>query len=137
MLHQGEKKKIYFVKERQDRILTTRTFEGSLLENQKETKFGVSKMFDFKYDVDINHTFEMLEIVEIPTKNKEVINAIENDYNILLGPALGIYQEAMFFNEWNYERELENYDSSKPTVKYVRKLRPQTLEKKSIKYRSM
>lgn len=126
------KEKIYFIKERQDKILTTKTFEGSLLDNKKETKFGVSKMFDFKYDVDIKHTFEMLEITEIPTENKEVIYAIENDYNILLGPAIGIYQEAMFFKEWNYERELESYDSEKPTVKYVRKLKPKTLEKKVL-----
>ena len=93
--------------------------------------FNPSTMFDFCYNVDIDKTYENLEIKKIEQEDKKEIETTSKDYNILLGPAIGVYQ-AMFFKDWSYEKNLDSYKKELPIVKYIKKTKPQTLNKKVL-----
>jgi superfamily I DNA/RNA helicase len=96
------KDEILFIKENQ--MLTEKNFELFLLNRKLDEEYSPSKMFDFCFDTDIQKAFETLETKEIETKNKSEIRVVINDYNITLAPVIGIYQEAIFFKDWDYEK---------------------------------
>jgi hypothetical protein len=118
------KDEIFFIEE--DQILTEKNFESFLLSRKLEEEYSPSKMFDFCFDTDIERTFKMLETREIETLNKSEIKVTLNDYNISLAPVIGIYQEAIFFDDWDYHKILESFKEESPIVKYIKKTKPKT-----------
>ncbi len=49
----------------------------------------------------------MLKVKKLRVKDKSVINIKTNDNLIDLSPCIGTYQEAVFFNKYNLEKDLE------------------------------
>lgn len=124
------KDEIIFIQENQ--ILTEQNFEAFLLSRKLDEDYSPSKMFDFCFDTDIQRTYEMLDVKELETSNKSEIKVILNDFNITLAPVIGIYQEAIFFKDWNYERILNSFKEDMPIVKYIKKTKPKTKVKKVL-----
>lgn len=124
------KNEIFFVQENQ--ILTERNFDLFLLNRKMENHYSPSKMFDFSFDEDIQSCFEMLETKEIKTSKKSEIKVVLNDFNITLAPVIGIYQEAIFFKDWSYQKILDSYKEELPIVKYIKKTKPKTKIKKVL-----
>lgn len=124
------KDQIIFIKEKD--MLTEGNFDLNLMDRIPNEEFNPSTMFDFCYDTHIEELFEQLETKEIVQEDKSEIQTKDTDYNILLSPAIGVFQEAMFFKDWNYEENLESYDANLPIVKYIKKTRPKTLNRKVL-----
>lgn len=126
------KEKIIFITDINEELLNEQNFSTYLLEREMEQEFHPSEMFDFAFDTDIEKTFECLEIKELPQPDTTEIVALQRDHNILLSPVVGIYQEAMFFKDWSFERKLNQYKEEKPLVKYVRKIGPKSIKKQVL-----
>ena len=72
-----------------------------------QTPFNISNMFDFKYIEDVEECYHMLQIEEIPQDDHSIIDIKREDAMIDLSPCIGIYQEAMYFNGFDIDGELE------------------------------
>ncbi len=89
--------------------------ETILTEPNSETKYddtvNISEMFDFKYREDVENCYALLECSEIEVDDKSVIDITPTDGLIDLSPCIGIYQEAVFFNQDQYDinKEIELY----------------------------
>lgn len=89
--------------------------ETILTEPNSETKYddtvNISEMFDFKYREDVEDCYALLECSEIEVDDKSVIDITPTDGLIDLSPCIGIYQEAVFFNQDQYDidKEIELY----------------------------
>lgn len=89
--------------------------ETILTEPNTETKYddtvNISEMFDFKYREDVENCYALLECSEIEVDDKSVIDITPTDDLIDLSPCIGIYQEAVFFNQDQYDidKEIELY----------------------------
>lgn len=89
--------------------------ETILTEPNSETKYddtvNISEMFDFKYREDVENCYALLECSEIEADDKSVIDITPTDGLIDLSPCIGIYQEAVFFNQDQYDidKEIELY----------------------------
>ena len=89
--------------------------ETILTEPNTETKYAdtvnISEMFDFKYREDVENCYALLECSEIEVDDKSVIDITPTDDLIDLSPCIGIYQEAVFFNQDQYDidKEIELY----------------------------
>ena len=84
--------------------------------NMSFTDVNISEMFDFKYKEDIEACYNLLDIEEFPMDDDEIINVQDNDALIDLSPCIGTYQEAMFFDGYNIDREIELTSSLKPDL---------------------
>lgn len=118
------KDEIIFIEDKT--LLNEENFERSLRKRIDKEVYYPSEMFDFAYDEMIDETYSNLEIEEIPQENKQEIETLKNDFNILMSPVIGIYQEAIFFKDWNYEKILKSFREDMPIVKYVKKMKPKT-----------
>ncbi len=91
----------------------------------------ISRMFDFKYKEDIEECYGFLEVKKIPTKDMSVINIENHDALIDLSPCIGIYQEAVFFEKYDIDKDIDLYklidkDKNIDATKY------KTLDKKIL-----
>lgn len=68
-------------------------------------------MFDFKYLEDVEECYALLECSIIASDDTSVINIKPTDDLIDLSPCIGIYQEAVFFNQdkYNIDKEIDLY----------------------------
>lgn len=75
--------------------------------------FMASDMYDFKYREDVEALYQMLDIKEDDVANEDgmvdntKIDISESDDMIDMSPCIGIYQEAMFFNNYQIDDEIE------------------------------
>lgn len=71
----------------------------------------ISEMFDFKYLEDVEECYALLECSIIASDDTSVINIKPTDDLIDLSPCIGIYQEAVFFNQdkYNIDKEIDLY----------------------------
>lgn len=96
-------------------FVTGESEETILTEPNSETKYddtvNISEMFDFKYREDVENCYALLECSEIEVDDKSVIDITPTDGLIDLSPCIGIYQEAVFFNQDQYDidKEIELY----------------------------
>ena len=73
----------------------------------KQSEYIISDMFDFIYKEDVEECFSLLQINPVSKESTDVINIKRNDELIDLSPCIGIYQEATFFSEDNYNIDKE------------------------------
>lgn len=69
---------------------------------------NISAMFDFKYEEDIEKCYSLLDISPL-TKLEELseIDVNNRDGLIDLSPCIGIYQEAVFFRDYDIDKRIE------------------------------
>lgn len=104
------KDKIIFLEEPRKPLFTEDTLYQHY--SQRLPDFNPCSMFDFKHTEDVLKCMEHLTIEDIPQEDTTEIKAHSADGNIDLSPAIGRYQEILFFNHFDFEKEMHEY---KPT----------------------
>lgn len=67
----------------------------------------ISSMFDFKYKEDVEKCFSLLETRSVPMDDTTEIDIKTTDNLIDLSPCIGIYQEAIFFSNYNIDKNID------------------------------
>lgn len=96
------------------------------LSTPPETSFDfedvdISAMFDFKYKESIEECYNHLTIKKLDIPDKSIIEIKSSDEMIDLSPCIGIYQEAIFFNNYDIDKEIEYsvaLHPDRPPLKY-------------------
>ncbi|MDY4187462.1 MAG: AAA family ATPase [Candidatus Borkfalkiaceae bacterium] len=126
------KEHIIFVEK--ETILSEQTLSTKIDINKNFRNVFISNMFDFKYKEDIEKCFSFLQTKKIDLQNTSEIVIKNHDCLIDLAPCIGIYQEAMFFNEYDIDKEIEHFFFIKPDQKhlYTKKVKRSSLDKKIL-----
>ena len=100
------KDKIIFV-DHDEAMLSEQSLSTPGKTNLKFNHMQISGMFDFKYKEDLEECYSLLEIKRVNRDDNSEIK-IENHEDLIdLAPCIGIYQEAVFFEKYNIDREFE------------------------------
>lgn len=94
------KNHIIFVKS-DEAMLSEKTLSTFLETNHKFEDVDISEMFDFKYKEDVEKCFAQLKTRQLVPTDPSPIQIKSADDLIDLSPCIGIYQEAVYFD--NYE----------------------------------
>lgn len=103
------KEKIIFVQS-DKRPLEFKSLKKDPMEDVNKDKvedFSVSEMFSFKYIEQVEKCYQMLDIRPIEVDDTTPIDIKANDGLIDLSPCIGNYQEAMYFDYYNIDNEIE------------------------------
>ncbi|WP_270250794.1 AAA family ATPase [Lactococcus lactis] len=88
--------------------------ENTLSDNrEEETKFrnmNISEMFDFKYKEDVEKCYSLLDTTILNSVDTSEIHISNHDGLIDLSPCVGIYQEAVYFKNYNIDSEIKLID---------------------------
>lgn len=112
------KEHIIFVKEDED-ILSEETLSTKREENLKFANVDISAMFDFKYKEDVERAYSHLQIITKECKDLSEINIKNSDGLIDLSPCIGIFQEALYFEDYDIDKNIELYFSLHPDMKFL------------------
>lgn len=113
------KERIIFVKH-SDEMLSEKTLSTPREINLEFKEVDISSMFDFKYKEDIEKCFNLLSIEQVNKANKlSEINIKNADGLIDLSPCIGIYQEAVYFKNYEINDEIELYFDLHKDKKYL------------------
>lgn len=127
------KEHIIFVNE-QDALLSEETLSLKVIPNANFENVDISTMFDFKYKESIEHCFSLLQIIKKSLKDISEISIKNHDGLIDLSPCIGIYQEAIYFNQFDIDKEIEQYFSIHSDLKFLynKKIKDFSLDKKIL-----
>lgn len=109
------KELIIFV-ETKEQLMDDEYIKNNLNARGQYDTFNISEMFDFKYKEQVEKCYELLKITPEQARG-DVINITDRDGLIDLSPCIGIYQEAMFFDNYNIKKEFELIQESRPDSK--------------------
>lgn len=86
-----------------ERTLTTEVAAGNTFQDM-----DISEMFDFKYKEDVEECYSLLHtrLLTAPEDISE-IRVTGKDELIDLSPCIGIYQEAVFFNDYDIDKSIK------------------------------
>lgn len=111
------KKEIVFVKRPEEEFLEedflVEADRGNDYVNLEESRFQISRMFDFKYAEDVDDCYSELLIKEILPPSRP-IEAKTSDGLIDLSPCLGIYQEASYFDHYDFDKAIARQKEISP-----------------------
>lgn len=79
----------------------------------------ISTMFDFKHIEDVEAAYKMLDI-EVVDKPGDIIAIPTSDALIDLSPCVGIYQEALYFDNYSIDSDIE-YALAQPDKSHMRR----------------
>ncbi len=125
------KQQIIFVKP-SDQLLSERTLSTRTDESLTFEDMSISQMFDFKYKEDVEECYRLLKIKEIRKKDKSNIDIPAADGMIDLSPCIGTYQEAVFFDGYNIDNEIDLAIRLDPDRKIPEGIKKATLEEKIL-----
>ena len=127
------KDRIVFVKA-DDEMLPEKTLSSFVETNQKMKDVEISEMFDFKYKEDVENCFAQLEIHRLAQEEDTAIGIKSTDDLIDLSPCIGIYQEAVFFDQYQIDAEIELKILLNPEMKalYTKEVQDSTLDQKIL-----
>ena len=103
------KRHIIFVNDESSKKLTGRVILSSKDCSQFRKKIDIHDMFDFKYKEDIEKCYSLLSTKKIPLVNASEIHINEKDELIDLSPCIGMYQEYMFFNNSDIDKDINEF----------------------------
>ncbi len=127
------KEHIVFVKEEED-MLSEETLSTEVQSEAHFENVDISAMFDFKYKEHIEKSYSLLQITPKNLNDLSEIYVKNKDCLIDLSPCIGIYQEAVYFKDYEIDKSIEQYFILNPDKKflYTRKERNLSLEKKIL-----
>ena len=127
------KNHIIFVKP-EDAMLSEKTLSKYSKTNQKFDDLDISEMFDFKYKEDVENCFSQLKINRLPAEDISLIDIKSTDGLIDLSPCIGIYQEAVFFDQYQIDIAIELKILLNPELArlYTKKVRSGSLDQKIL-----
>lgn len=94
--------------------------------------FAISQMFDYRYKEHVEECFKLLKKRKRPTKDKSIISVRQNDELIDLSPCIGIYQEAMYFDGYDIDKDIDFANVENRGRKLVKAEEGATLEQKVL-----
>lgn len=100
------KSHIIFVKP-EEAMLSEKTLSTFITTNHKFEDVDISEMFDFKYKEDVEECFSQLKVSKIASEDDSIIDIKCTDDLIDLSPCIGIYQEAVFFENYQIEAAIK------------------------------
>lgn len=127
------KNHIIFVKP-EEAMLSEKTLSTYIITNHKFEDLDISEMFDFKYKEDVENCFAQLEISKKTPEDASVINIKSTDGLIDLSPCIGIYQEAVFFDNYQIEAAIKLKILLNPELArlYTKSVRNSSLDQKIL-----
>ena len=84
--------------------------------NHKFEDLDISEMFDFKYKEDVEKCFSLLKINRLISEDSSVIDVKNRDALIDLSPCIGIYQEAVYFDNYQIDAAIRLKISLNPEL---------------------
>lgn len=131
----GKEKIIFardFNKRRKETPLSERDLSTPTDKNLNFKDFNISSMFDFKIKEDVEECFSQIKVEKKENADKSIINIKSNDELIDLSPCVGIYQEAMFFKNYDIDTEIDYAIYSNPDRPPLKYDKDATLEDKIL-----
>ena len=127
------KNHIIFVKA-EEAMLSEKTLSTFVETNQKFKDTGISEMFDFKYKEDVEVCFSKLRLKKLETLDPSPIDIKSTDGLIDLSPCIGIYQEAVFFENYDIDADIQLRIALNPELKglYTEEERRSPLDQKIL-----
>ncbi len=127
------KNHIIFVKP-EEAMLSEKTLSTFITTNHKFEDLDISEMFDFKYKEDVEKCFSQLKVSKIAPKDDSIIDIKSTDDLIDLSPCIGIYQEAVFFENYQIEAAIKLKILLNPelTGLYTKSVRNSSLDQKIL-----
>lgn len=118
------KQKIIFLKS--EILLDEEMLKNRFGDSKDEVQtYSISKMFEHKYDEDIENMRQMLDIKEIYTDDKSEIKVKTHEGLIDLTPCIGIFLEASYFNGYQIDKEITHLIETKQNSKQKKLLTKQ------------
>lgn len=91
-------------------LVSDKTLMTPVKMNQEfNTKFDISEMFDFKFDEDVEHCYQLINTTPVFHKDVHEIEIKHSDAMIDLAPCIGIYQQANFFDYYDIDSAIAFY----------------------------
>ena len=127
------KNHIIFVKS-DEAMLSERTLSKIHDKNHKFEDLDISEMFDFKYKEDVEKCFSLLKINRLISEDSSVIDVKNRDALIDLSPCIGIYQEAVYFDNYQIDAAIRLKISLNPELHglYTDEIKNSTLDEKIL-----
>lgn len=119
------KRKIIFVQSRYGDKLTEEELSTPTEEKADFFPFDMSTCFEHKFREHIVSAYECLKIKKLKAKDTTPIEVKTRDGMIDLSPCIGIYQEALFFNNYDLDDVIEFCNAMHPD-------RPAIIRRKSM-----
>ena len=115
-------------------MLSEATLSTKVNENQKIADMAISSMFDFKYRENIESCYALLQTKPVFVDNHSAIEVKNKDGLIDLSPCVGIYQEAMYFSDYDIDKDIEMrisfYDDNK--ISWIKSIWAKNFKKSSL-----
>lgn len=112
------KEKIVFVRSDEE-MLSEQTLSSKNEASTKLENVQISAMFDFKYKEDVESCFSLLKVHELEQTDRSIINIKSTDGLIDLSPCIGIYQEAVYFDNYQIDEDIKLKILLNPELKYL------------------
>ncbi len=127
------KNHIIFVKP-EEAMLAEKTLSTFIPANEKFEDVDISEMFDFKYKEDVERCFSLLKTHKLEQTERSIINIKSTDGLIDLSPCIGIYQEAVFFDNYQIDAAIKLKVLLNPELKhlYTKKVQESCLDQKIL-----
>ena len=127
------KERIIFV-DNDNKLLSENTLSTNVNEQMDFSDVDISDMFDFKYREDINECFSLLETRLLSdAKSAPEININRVDELIDLSPCIGVYQEAVFFSDYDIDKQIKfRLEVEKAAYLWVQEVETSTLDEKIL-----
>lgn len=128
------KNHIIFVKPEEEAVLTEKTLSTFIPANEKFEDLDISEMFDFKYKEDVERCFSLLKTSKLEQTERSIINIKSTDGLIDLSPCIGIYQEAVFFDNYQIDAAIKLKVFLNPELKhlYTKEVQESSLDQKIL-----
>lgn len=112
------KEKIVFVTDGEAR-LSEESLSTDPLSDTPLQDMDISSMFDFKYIEDVEACYALLKTSPIPREDREPLHIRDRDELIDLSPCVGVYQEAVFFENFDIDREIRQFFDINPDLEFL------------------
>lgn len=132
------KEKIIFVKNNK-KLLSEKILKTPTQTISQSQPFYISSMFDFKFKESVEACYNLLNIENVSSNDRSIIDIKSTDELIDLSPCIGIYQEAMFFENHNIDTDINCFLKNNPQKMFFLKdtLDNYSLEEKILQLAAM
>ena len=115
-------------------MLSEKTLSTFLPTNEKFDNLDISGMFDFKFKEDVERCFSLLKINRLEQTDDSIIEIKSTDGLIDLSPCIGIYQEAVYFDIYQIDKDIKLKILLKPELKnlYTKEIQESSLDQKIL-----
>lgn len=116
-----------------DTPLSEKTLKTKVEMTYQFDKKGIKELFEFKNKEDIEEAFKQIKTENITSKSdNDVIDVKSKDGQIDLSPCIGIYQEAVFFNGYDIDKEIDLVRKARNLNVYTGANKNKSIEKKVL-----